>query len=101
MMESLKTNRNIDLSVIRQKLKAEQRKILFKNILKNRMMITGGVIFILLLLLATFGPMFMKYTPYEMTVSDRLAPPSSEHIMGTDNFGRDILTRIVSGARAT
>lgn len=101
MMESLKTNRNIDLSVIRQKLKAEQRKILFKNILKNRMMITGGVIFILLLLLATFGPMFMKYTPYEMTVSDRLAPPSSEHIMGTDNFGRDLLTRIVYGARAT
>lgn len=64
-------------------------------------MITGGVIFILLLLLATFGPIFMTYTPYEMTVSDRLAPPSSEHILGTDNFGRDLMTRIVYGARAT
>ena len=100
-MESLKTNRNFDLSDIRQKLKAEQRKILLKNILRNRLMITGGVIFILLLLLATFGPIFMTYTPYEMTVSDRLAPPSSEHILGTDNFGRDLLTRIVYGARAT
>ena len=101
MMESLKTNRNFDLSDIRQKLKAEQRKILLKNILRNRLMITGGVIFILLLLLATFGPIFMTYTPYEMTVSDRLAPPSSEHILGTDNFGRDLMTRIVYGARAT
>lgn len=100
-MESLKTNRNFDLSDIRQKLKAEQRKILLKNILRNRLMITGGVIFILLLLLATFGPIFMTYTPYEMTVSDRLAPPSSEHILGTDNFGRDLMTRIVYGARAT
>ena len=100
-MESWKTNRDFDLSDFRQKLKAEQRKILLKNILRNRLMITGGVIFILLLLLATFGPIFMTYTPYEMTVSDRLAPPSSEHILGTDNFGRDLMTRIVYGARAT
>ena len=43
----------------------------------------------------------MTYDPYEMTVAERLQAPSSEHLLGTDEFGRDLLTRIVYGARVS
>ena len=54
-----------------------------------------------LALIAVFAPLLTPYDPYEMTVAQRLRPPSTEHWMGTDEFGRDILTRLVHGARIT
>jgi peptide/nickel transport system permease protein len=100
-MQTLKTDSNVDLSEIKSTLKSEQRKILTKKIMKNKLMVAGGIIFILLCLLALFGPMLVKYDPHEMTVSDRLTAPSGDHLLGTDNFGRDLLSRIVYGSRAT
>jgi peptide/nickel transport system permease protein len=100
-MQSLKTDNNVNLSEIKSKLKLEQRKILTNKILKNKLMVTGGIIFILLCLLALFGPMLVKYNPYEMSVSERLSSPGGEFLLGTDNFGRDLLSRIVYGSRAT
>src|SRR5690625_2165808 len=100
-MQTLKTESNVDLSEIKSKLKSDQRKILTKKILKNKLMVAGGIIFIMLCLLALFGPMLVKYSPNEMTVSERLSSPGGEFILGTDNFGRDLLSRIVYGSRAT
>lgn len=99
MMQTVKTD--VNLTEIKSKLKKEQRSILMKKILSNRLMMAGGIIFILLCLIAIFGPMLVKFTPYEMTVSERLTAPGGEYILGTDNFGRDLLTRIVYGARTT
>lgn len=89
------------LSDVRTTLKREQRKLSIKRILTNRLMVTGGVTIIILSLIAIFGPMLVKFTPYEMEVSDRLKAPNATYLLGTDNFGRDLLTRIVYGARTT
>lgn len=100
-METFKKESNINLSDIRSKLKKEQRKLLTKRILSNRLMVLGGFTFILLCFMAIFGPMLVKFTPYEMVVGDRLASPNAEYLLGADNFGRDLLTRIAYGARST
>ena len=100
-METIKTDRDVQLSDVRHKLKKEQRKLLIKKIISNRLMVSGGITFILLCLTAIFGPMLVGFTPYEMVVSDRLVSPNATYLLGTDNFGRDLLTRIVYGARAT
>src|SRR5699024_4344228 len=94
-------NTKEELVEIRSKLKKEQRKLTLRKIVSNRLMIAGGVTIIGLTLIAIFGPMIVKFTPYEMEVSDRLKAPSSTYLLGTDNFGRDLLTRIVYGARTT
>src|SRR5699024_12684933 len=52
-------------------------------------------------LVALIGPVVVSQDPYEMVVKDRLPAPSSEHLLGTDEFGRDLLTRIVHGSRVT
>lgn len=100
-MQTMKSVDQADLSKIRNDLKKEQRQIFFRKMFSNKLMVTGGITFILLCLAAIFGPFLVKFTPYEMSVSERLSAPSSEYVLGTDNFGRDLLTRIVYGARST
>ena len=60
--------------------------------------IAGVAILTLLVLVAVVGPA-LTTDPLRMHIADRLAPPSSAHLMGTDEFGRDILSRVVNGAR--
>jgi peptide/nickel transport system permease protein len=59
-----------------------------------------GTLFVLLIVaLAIFAPWLTPYAPEEINVLNRLAPPSAEHWMGTDQLGRDTFTRLVYGAR--
>lgn len=70
-------------------------------ILKNSLTMTGLVILTLLALTAIFQAQLAPYNPIKLDLANRLAPPSAAHWLGTDNFGRDILSRIIYGARIT
>ncbi|MDE0076909.1 MAG: peptide ABC transporter permease, partial [Caldilineaceae bacterium] len=66
---------------------------------RNKMAVVGLAIAILTLFLGVFGP---ALAPYDYTLIDMRAlaqPPSLEHPMGTDEIGRDMLSRILQGAR--
>ncbi|MEX2501748.1 MAG: ABC transporter permease [Trueperaceae bacterium] len=53
----------------------------------------------LIVMLAIFAPWITPYTPDGIDVANRLAGPSSEHLMGTDQLGRDLFSRLLFGAR--
>ena len=72
---------------------------LWRRLRSNKGAVMGLVIILLLTLMAIFAPYLAPYNPNKMSVGPRLAPPSWEHPLGTDNFGRDQLSRIVYGAR--
>ena len=59
----------------------------------------GGVILLILLLAAVFAPWLAPYDPLEVVLSQKLLPPSPAHPFGTDQLGRDILSRTLFGAR--
>lgn len=59
----------------------------------------GFIIVGLFILLAIIGPAIAPYKYSDQVLSDRLQPPSPEHILGTDQFGRDIMSRILVGTR--
>lgn len=59
----------------------------------------GFTIVGIFVLLAIIGPTIAPYKYSDQVLSDRLQPPSSEHILGTDQFGRDIMSRILVGTR--
>jgi peptide/nickel transport system permease protein len=48
---------------------------------------------------AAFAPLLARYDPVKTDLANSLQPPSAAHLLGTDNFGRDILTRLLYGAR--
>jgi peptide/nickel transport system permease protein len=62
---------------------------------------TGTVLTIFMLALILLGMVWTPYDPAAMDGSARLKPPSFEHIMGTDNFGRDLFSRVLEGAGNT
>ena len=59
----------------------------------------GLVIFLLVALAAIFAPWLTSHDPVEQNIFDKLRPPSVEHWLGTDSFGRDTFARLLYGAR--
>jgi peptide/nickel transport system permease protein len=59
----------------------------------------GGIIVLVMFLTGIFANFLAPYGYNEMVFTDRLNPPSATHLMGTDNMGRDMLSRIIYGAR--
>ena len=59
----------------------------------------GLVLFCALIAMAIFAPIIAPYDPLQMQVRERLQPPSAAHLFGTDDFGRDIFSRVVWGSQ--
>ncbi len=74
-------------------------KRFFHHFLHNPLSFIGMVIILLLLFTALFAPKLAPYDPTEIAPAKRLMAPSSEHALGTDEVGRDILSRVLWGAR--
>lgn len=79
----------------------ERRALLLRRIWANKLLVIGGAIIILITLVALAAPVITQFTPYDLEATNRLKPPSAEHWFGTDNFGRDIFSRVVYGARVS
>ena len=74
---------------------------LARALMRNPLAMVGLAIIVLLLLVATFAPWLAPYSAVQGELANRLQPPSAAHWMGTDELGRDILSRIIYGARIT
>jgi glutathione transport system permease protein len=59
----------------------------------------GGVMTLVVLLLGLCAPLLTRHDPYLQDLSQSLQPPSAAHLFGTDEYGRDLLTRVLYGAR--
>jgi len=70
-----------------------------RHILKNRLSLTGLILILSLLILAAIGPTVAPHNPYRTDPINKLESPTRAHVFGTDNLGRDILTRVLYGAR--
>lgn len=68
---------------------------------RNRLAVAGAFIILFILLMAIFAPFISPYDPTEQNYEALLVPPSWEHPFGTDDLGRDILSRIIYGSRYT
>ena len=86
---SEKQNKNVTVRV--QKIK--------KNHIKQKL-VFFLILAIGLVILAIFSEHLCPYDPYAQDLASALQPPSLQHPMGTDTYGRDMLSRVISGARA-
>lgn len=72
-----------------------------KKFRKNRLALIGLVVLVGIIFAAIFAPFLCRYSPTEQNLLLRLQPPSSEHFLGTDEYGRDIFSRLLYGARVS
>ena len=66
---------------------------------KNKIAILSAMILICLVIICIFAPFLTPYDPNKQVLNDRLLAPSMTHLWGTDQYGRDILTRCIYGCR--
>ncbi|MEW5767615.1 MAG: ABC transporter permease [bacterium] len=74
------------------------REIWLKIKKKGNVKWGGGLVFIFVLA-AFFGPLLAPYDPLAIRLEERLTPPGVDYLCGTDNLGRDVLSRLLYGAR--
>lgn len=74
-------------------------KDIFRRFCKRKISVLAAFVLLFFIIIAIFGPSLLKYTPTEQNLSNTHASVSAEHWLGTDYLGRDIFSRIVSGAR--
>jgi peptide/nickel transport system permease protein len=68
---------------------------------RNRLALIGGVVVACLALLAILAPVIAPWDPNRPDVKKILNPPSHRHVFGTDQLGRDVLSRMLYGARVS
>jgi len=79
--------------------KTSQFREIWRRLKRNRAAIVGGIIVLLFVATAILAPWLSPYQPNEGDLTKRLKAPDREHLLGTDPLGRDLLSRVIYGAR--
>lgn len=99
-MSTTQTEKNPS-SLKKSNPRAEAFKTFMKRLMKNKAAVVGGIVILFIILVGILGPFLVKTDPNAQNILNKLQPPSKEHWFGTDNFGRDIFSRIVNGTKLT
>ena len=79
----------------------ERRWRVMRTTLSTRGAVAGGIVLLMAVLGAVFAPAVSPYDPLKQDLARLLAPPSTAHLLGTDNIGRDVLARVIWGTRVS
>ena len=82
------------------KMKMRHNKVARRNFTRHKLY-TFSALAALLLLIAAFAPWICPYDPYAQDLTYALQAPSSQHLAGTDRYGRDLMSRIIMGAQSS
>lgn len=75
--------------------------MMLRRVLSQSSGFVGFAIAVVVIAAALIGPLIAPYDPYEIRMSESLQPPSLSHPFGTDVFGRDVMSRLILGARVS
>ena len=91
----------VDTAAAELSPRARRRRLVRKRFLRRPLAVTGLTVALAFVLAAIFAPQLAPYDPNELDITAILSPPTSEHLLGTDELGRDTLSRVIYGARAS
>jgi peptide/nickel transport system permease protein len=80
-------------------MKKSPEKIFWKRFKKNKLAVTGGILVLVLFIIAVFASVLSPFDPNEIDRYNILNPPDIRHPLGTDELGRDIMSRMIWGSR--
>lgn len=89
--------------VEKDKPRRRQNRVLMtlSGIFRHRLGAIGGSVLVIVIFCAALAPLISPYSPFEINYTSILMPPSAQNWFGTDELGRDILTRILYGSQAS
>ena len=87
--------------VQKRKLQQERLRLFIRRFFANRLAVSGAFMILIMFLFSLIAPLVTPYSPLDIDPVNRLRPPSSEHWFGTDNFGRDLFSRVAHGGQVS
>jgi ABC-type dipeptide/oligopeptide/nickel transport system permease subunit len=98
---------NNRINITQEKIKAKEREHKWNNIREKARVFFGSgliikisfMIIVLFIFIAIFCPLLTPHSPFTQSLAERLQGPSAKYLLGTDSVGRDVLTRLMFGAR--
>jgi peptide/nickel transport system permease protein len=90
-----------ETATIKVPLARSARRGFWQRALRHRSFVVGGLLSLLVLGAALLSLVWTPWSPYELDIAAKLRPPSSAHWLGTDIFGRDIVSLLLVGARSS
>ncbi len=93
--------RKLEKKRLRREARREKYKRDLRIMFSRRIVVIGAIGLLIFILLAIFAGVLTPYDPNTSNYKAIFAPPSSEHLLGCDEFGRDLLTRLLYGARVS
>ena len=81
--------------------KAKKRRQFIKALFSRKIVLVSACIVMLIILVAVFAYQIMPFDPNKPAVRERNQGPSATHLLGTDEYGRDVLSRIIIGSRVS
>ncbi len=94
-------NAKTPVAVLKNRPKGQRTFIgdALRRLLRNPLAIVGLAIVIIMIVMALFAPQIAPYSPIQTNLKLYVKPPSPDHILGTDDVGRDVFSRIIYGAQ--
>jgi peptide/nickel transport system permease protein len=87
-------------AVVSTGVETRSRRQDFRRVfISNRLALLGAAVMAVFILMAVFAPLIAPYDPLQQELTEKFAPPSRAHPFGQDELGRDILSRVIYGAR--
>lgn len=81
--------------------KTSMTKIIVRKFFENKLAVLGLIVLLVIVISAILAPVIAPYDPAEQNLLDKLKPPSGQYLLGTDEIGRDIFTRLLYGGRVS
>lgn len=82
-------------------VRPDNRKRAWRRFTRNRLAVAGLIVVLAFFLMALLAPIIAPYSPDATHFSVAFHPPSAQHLLGTDELGRDVLSRVIYGARGS
>jgi peptide/nickel transport system permease protein len=77
----------------------ENHFLILRRLLLHRLSFVGLILVALLVILSLLAPWLAPHDPIKISIAERILPPSMKHLFGTDQFGRDVFSRVLYGTR--
>lgn len=90
-----------ETSAIEPTKEPSRRRQVFDRFLRHRMAVFGLAVVVGLIFVAIFAPALAPYDPIDLNLANARQPPNQDHLLGTDTFGRDVLSRLIWGSRVS
>ncbi len=89
----------------RNKSRIREWKLMYEAFKRSPLAVIGAILSVSFIILGIIGPYITPYDPcainFETMIQEKLQPPSLQHLFGTDEFGRDMFSRVLAGARTS